>query len=39
MVTSNNSFYGLYVREHVQCMIKAMLTSGVSGCALTLINI
>jgi len=39
MVTSNNSFYGLYVREHVQGVIEAMSTAGVSGCALTLVNI
>ena len=39
MVTSNNSFHGLHVREYVQGMIKAMSTSGVSGCASTLINI
>jgi len=39
MVTSNNSFYGLYVREYVQGMIKVMSTSGVSGYVLTLINI
>ena len=39
MVTSNNSFHGLHVRDYVQGMIKTMLTSGVSGCASTLVNI
>ena len=39
MITSNNSFYGLYVREYVQSVIKAMSTSGVSGCTSTLVNI
>jgi len=39
MVTSDNSFHGLHVREHVQDVIKAMSISGVSGCASTLVNI
>ena len=38
MVTSNNSFYGLYVKEHVQAVIEAMSTAGVSGYSLTLVN-
>ena len=39
MITSNNSFYGLHVREYVQSVIKTMSTSGLSGCALTLVDI